>query len=101
MTFYFCRIVLPRSDFVKTMTDSEKALMKAHGEYLQSLCELGSVICHGPVDDPRGGWGLSIFSADREDNVRSLTDSDPIIIADIGARYEILPMKQLRMRETS
>jgi hypothetical protein len=35
------------------------------------------------------------------DNVRSLTDSDPIVIADIGARYEILPMKQLRMRETN
>jgi len=33
--------------------------------------------------------------------VKSLTDSDPIIIADVGARYEILPMKQLRMREAS
>jgi hypothetical protein len=36
--------------------------------------------------------------ADREDNVKALTDSDPIILADIGARYEILPVKQLRMR---
>jgi hypothetical protein len=52
------------------------------------------------VDDPRVGGSRS-SAPDRQDNVRRLTDSDPIIIADIGARCEVLPMKQLRMRETN
>ena len=56
-------MILPRSDFVQTMTESEKNIMKAHGDYLQSLTEVGSIVCHGPVDDPKGGCGLSIFPA--------------------------------------
>jgi len=30
-------MILPRSDFIQTMTDSERNIMKAHGDYLQSL----------------------------------------------------------------
>ena len=40
MTFFLCKMILPRSDFVQTMTDSEQNIMKAHGDYLQSLTEL-------------------------------------------------------------
>ena len=61
MTYILCKMVLPRSDFEQTMTDSEKNIMKAHGDYLQSLVEVGSIVCHGSVDDPKGGWGLLIF----------------------------------------
>src|SRR5258707_2773565 len=81
--------------------DSERNIMKAHGDYLQSLAEVGSIVCHGPVDDPKGGWGLSIFSAKDQTEVERLTAADPIILDDVGARYEILPMKQLRMRGAS
>jgi len=97
MTYFLCKMVLPRSDFLQTMTDSEKNIMKAHGDYLQSLAEVGSIVCHGPVDDPKGGWVLSIFSAKDQTEVERLTAADPIILDDVGARYEILPMKQLRM----
>src|SRR6266481_4167125 len=72
-------------------------IMKAHGDYLQSLVEVGSIVCHGSVDDPKGGWGLLIFSAKDQTEVERLTAADPMILDDIGARYEILPMKQLRM----
>jgi uncharacterized protein YciI len=98
MAYFLCKMTLPRSDFVQTMTDAEKNIMKAHGDYLQSLAELGSIVCHGPVDDPKGGWGLSIFSAFDQTEVVRLTAADPIILDDIGARYEILPMRQLRMK---
>src|SRR6266566_8159902 len=97
MTYFFCKMILPRSDFIQTMTDSERNIMKAHGDYLQSLAEVGSIVCHGPVDDPKGGWGLSIFSAKDQTEVERLTAADPIILDDVGATYEILPMKQLRM----
>src|ERR1700730_9118074 len=61
MTYFFCKMILPRSDFIQTMTDSESNIMKAHGDYLQSLAEVGSIVCHGPVDDPKGGWGCRSF----------------------------------------
>jgi uncharacterized protein YciI len=99
MTYFLCKMILPRSDFVQTMTDSEENIMKAHGDYLQSLAEVGSIVCHGPVDDPKGGWGLSIFSAKDQTEVERLTAADPINLDDVGARYEILPMKQLWMKE--
>ena len=101
MSYFLCKMIPPRPDFVQTMTDSEKNIMKAHGDYLQSLAEVGSIVCHGPVDDPKGGWGLSIFSAKDKSEVEGLTEADPIILDDVGARYEILPMKQLRMKGAS
>jgi uncharacterized protein YciI len=101
MTFFLCKMILPRSDFVQTMADGEQNIMKAHGDYLQSLTEVGSIVCHGPVDDPEGGWGLSIFSAKDQTEVERLTAADPIILDDVGARYEILPMRQLRMKGAS
>ena len=52
------------------------------------LTEVGSIVCHGPVDDPKGGWGLSIFSAKDQTEVERLTAADPIILDDVGARYE-------------
>ena len=64
-------------------TDSEQNIMKAHGDYLQSLTEVGSIVCHGPVDDPEGGWGLSIFSAKDQTEAERLTAADPIILDDV------------------
>jgi uncharacterized protein YciI len=61
MTYFLCKMILPRSDFVQTMTESEQNIMKAHGDYLQSLAEVGSIVCHGPVDDPKGGGGCRSF----------------------------------------
>jgi hypothetical protein len=57
MTYFLCKMILPRSDFIQTMTDSERNIMRAHGDYLQSLAEVGSIVCHGPVDDPKGWVG--------------------------------------------
>src|SRR5258708_35006756 len=54
-----------------------KKYHEAHGDYLQSLAEVGSIVCHGPVDDPKGGWGLSIFSAKDQTEVERLTAADP------------------------
>ena len=75
--------------------------MDAHGDYLQSLAEVGSNRVSRPFDDPKGGWGLSIFSAMDQTEVERLTAADPIILDDVGPRYETLPMKQLRMKGAS
>jgi hypothetical protein len=53
------------------------------------------------VADPSGGWGLSLFETadnDTVEDVRAIVAEDPMIKANIGARYEVLPMLQLRIR---
>jgi uncharacterized protein YciI len=101
MKYFMCRFIPPGPDFLKTMTPEDKQLMKSHGEFLQALLEKGVVVAHGPVADPSGGWGMSLFEmADDKsaDDVRAIVAEDPMIMANIGARYDVLPMLQLRMR---
>jgi hypothetical protein len=54
-------MIPPRSDFVQTMIESENNIMKVHVDYVQSLAEVGSIVRHGAVDDPKGGWGCRSF----------------------------------------
>jgi uncharacterized protein YciI len=65
------------------------------------MLERGGVVAHGPVADPAGGWGLSLFEmADEKgaDDVRAIVAEDPMVKANVGARYDVLPMLRLRMR---
>lgn len=101
MKYFLCRFVPPGPDFVKAMTPERKQLMKAHSEFTQAMLARGGVVAHGPVADPAGGWGMSLFEmADHEsaDDVRAVVAEDPMIKADVGARYDVLPMLQLQMR---
>jgi uncharacterized protein YciI len=102
MTYFLCKMIPPRSDFVQTMTDSKKNIMKAHGDYLQSLAEVGSIVCHGPVDDPKGGWGLSIFSGKDQTEVERLTAADPIILDDdAGSKFTAQSMSPIGTNRTN
>ncbi len=101
MKYFLCRFVPPAPDFIRTMTPDQKSLMKEHGEFLQGLLEKGNLVAHGPVTDPSGGWGMSLFVANDDQNaedVQAAVSDDPMIKAGVGARYDVLPMLQLRMR---
>jgi uncharacterized protein YciI len=98
MKYFLCRFLLPRPDFLATMSDDEAKMLKAHGGYLQALLEKDMVVAHGPVLDPAGGWGVSIFEIEDHIDITALTADDPMIKAQVGAKYEALPMRQLRYR---
>ena len=98
MKYYLCKFMPPGRDFLKSMTSAQKQLMKEHGDFLQDLLETGVVVAHGPVADPSGGWGLSLFEVEDGVDVASVVAEDPMIKANIGARYDVLPMLQLRKR---
>ena len=98
MAYFFCKFITPRKDFLKTMSADEAKLLKAHGEYLQELLEQGRVVAHGPVVEPQGGFGLSLFDVEDENQLSDLTAQDPMILAGVGARYDTFPMIQLRYR---
>ena len=95
MKYYLCKFLPPRADFLATMTPAELDLMKAHGAFLNDLLGKGVVVAHGPVDDPAGGWGLSLYQVGDDEDMQALTSQDPMVVAG-GARYEILPMRHLR-----
>ena len=99
MAYFFCKFIPPRKDYLKTMTADEAKLMKSHGGYLQGLLEQGKIVAHGPVVDPQGGFGLSLFDVEDEAELSQLTTRDPMIVAEVGARYETFPMIHLRYRK--
>jgi hypothetical protein len=61
MKFYLCKYIPPRADFLATMTAEERKWMKQHGDFLNNLLDKGLIVAHGPVMDPSGGYGVSLY----------------------------------------
>lgn len=97
MKYYLAKFLPPRADFLATMTSSEATLMKAHGAFLNDLLQKGVVVAHGPVDDPAGGWGLSLYQVEDGADVGAIAAEDPMVKSG-GARYEVFPMRHLKAR---
>lgn len=74
--------------------------MKAHAAFWQTKIEAGFAIAVGPVFDPAGAWGLALVEVDTEDEARDLYTKDPVIEADLGFTYEVLPVPSLLLRRT-
>ena len=92
--FFLCRLLGPRPTFPFDMTDSERALMQLHAAYWREHMRQGNVVVFGPVADPQGPWGLGVLRAPDLAAVQAFTAQDPVIVANLGFRTEILPMLQ-------
>jgi uncharacterized protein YndB with AHSA1/START domain len=90
--YFCCRLLAPRPTFAFDMTPDERKAMLAHGAYWRELLAKGNAIVFGPVNDPKGPWGLGVIRAANEAEVHELRDHDPAILANIGLAYEIMPM---------
>jgi len=97
MKYYLCKFIPPRADFLATMSADERDWMKQHGQYLDQLLEQGILVAHGPVMDPAGGYGVSLFRIADEQDIAALTSADPIIRNGVG-HYEHHPMLHLKSR---
>lgn len=97
MKYYLCKFMPPRADFLATMSADEREWMKQHGQYLDRLLEQGLLVAHGPVMDPAGGYGVSLFRIADDQDVAALTSADPIIRNGVGY-YEHHPMLHLKSR---
>jgi uncharacterized protein YndB with AHSA1/START domain/uncharacterized protein YciI len=92
LSHFLCRLIPPRPDFAQTINALEKSAMSEHAKYWAGKLQEGIVVAFGPVLDPRGVWGVGIVRAKDEASVEAMRDADPAMVADIGMRYEILPM---------
>ena len=97
MKYYLCKYIPPRDDFLPTMTAEERAWMKQHGAYMDDLLEKGVIVAHGPVMDPAGGYGVSLYQIADNEDVAAYTSQDPIVKNGAG-HYEHHPMLQLHSR---
>ena len=98
MSYFFRKLIPPRSTFSKDMTAREADAMRQHVAYWTGLAERGIAIAFGPVADPAGGYGIGVIEARDEAEIRSLQAADPAIKAGIGTRYEVYTMPRLVLR---
>ncbi len=97
MKYYLCKYIPPRADFVATMTADELGWMKQHGAFLDGLLDKGMVVAHGPVIDPTGGYGVSLYQIEDDQDIEAITSQDPIVKNGAG-HYEHYAMRQLKAR---
>ena len=95
MKYYFIKLLPPRADFMQTMTGDELALMRAHQDYWRMFAGKGWAVAYGPVADPAGGFGAGFWALPDDQDPASLAAKDPVMLANAGFRYEILPMPAL------
>src|SRR6476646_7209534 len=97
--YFLFRLLPPRPTFMFDMTDAEKQAMGAHVAYWTEQAKKGPAIVFGPVADPKGGWGVGIVEVESEEQMRELEKNDPVIRANIGLKYEVLPMLRAIVRQ--
>jgi uncharacterized protein YciI len=95
MTGFVFRLLPPRPSFPSDMSEGERATMTEHVGYWSALAEEGKVLAFGPVDDPRGAYGIGIVLAEDQSEAEELRDHDPAITSPYGFRTEIAPMRRL------
>lgn len=97
MKAYLCKFIPPRADFLTTMTADEAKWMKQHAAFLDDLLAKGVVVAHGPVMDPNGGYGVSLYQIADDESIEAITSQDPIVKNGAG-HYEHHPMRHLAAR---
>ena len=93
--YFLLRLHAPRASFATDMTADERELMTTHGKYLAGKLAEGSVLAFGPVLDPQGAWGMALVRVPDEAAARAITAGDPVIVANRGFRYDVLPIARL------
>jgi hypothetical protein len=99
MKYFLLRLNAPRTTFAEDMTESEAALLGVHAAYWTDFANKGPAIAFGPVADPKGAWGMGLVEVEDEAVVRAFAANDPVIKAQTGFSYDILPMPRLVLRK--
>jgi uncharacterized protein len=97
--YFFLKLIGPRPDFAATMTVEEAKVMQEHGAYLTQFLDTGTLIVMGPVLDPKGPWGMAVFEAGSEEEVRAIIARDPTTLSGLGFGWEIFPMLKAVVRK--
>lgn len=89
--FFFVKLIPPRPTFPGDMTSDEKALMQDHSRYTRAGFDSGKVLIYGPVLIEGGAFGMAVFEAENEAEVRDFLENDPTVLAKLTT-FEVHPM---------
>lgn len=89
---WFIRLIPPRPNFDKSLTESEREIMDRHFIYWKDLNEKGVSVFGGPVLDPKGVWGMLAIKAATEDEARAIASGDPAV-KEGGFKIEVAEMR--------
>lgn len=98
MPHFLLRLDPPRRSFPDDARAAELDAMVAHGAFWQGQAEAGLALAVGPVADPAGIWGLALVEVADDDEARALAAADPVIAADLGFTYRVMPLLSLITR---
>ena len=97
--YFVCQLILPRADFMATMSEQEGEALGAHVGYWTQLLEEKKALLFGPVGDPEGVWGLGIVVASDEKEADTLAKNDPAVVSGLGFDYKVMPMLRTMLAE--
>ncbi len=97
MKYFLCKYLPPRADFLATMNADEREWMHQHGAFLNDRLAEGHIVAHGPVMDPAGGYGVSLWVISDAQDIAAITAQDPLVLHGTG-HYEHHPMLHLTFR---
>ncbi|MFB9267874.1 YciI family protein [Bradyrhizobium erythrophlei] len=92
---FLLRLNPPRATFPGDMSATEAELMQKHFPYWAELLEARTAVIYGPVNDPKGTWGVAIIRVADQDAAWAVAAHDPVIQAGAGFRYNVSAMSQL------
>ena len=94
--YYVLKLLPPRPTFAFDMNDEERAVMQKHIAYWAEYLQKGIAVVYGPVNDPKGPYGIGIVEVDSEEDVKQLIANDPA--AKINT-YDVAPMFRAILRK--
>ncbi len=97
MKYFLCKYLPPRADFLANMNADESEWMRQRTVFLNLLLAEELIIAHGPVMDPSGGYGLSLYVIPDDQDIAAITALDPLMHHGAG-HYEHHPILHLAFR---
>lgn len=95
MPHFLLRLAPPRPSFPSDATVAEMDAMGTHFAFWQAQADAGTALAVGPVADPAGIWGMAVVEVPDEAAATGLAARDPVITADLGFAYEVMPILSL------
>jgi uncharacterized protein YciI len=89
---FFVKLIPPRATFPMDMTPEERVLMQEHSRYTRERFDAGKILLYGPVMAQGGAFGMAVFEAVDEAEVRQVLENDPTVLAGLN-KFEIHPMR--------
>jgi uncharacterized protein YciI len=79
MPTFVLRLIAPRPDFARTITEAELEIMSRHAAHWGPYLERGDMVVFGPILTDDDSYGLAVVETDDEQALRDFAAQDPVV----------------------